>query len=239
MIVVLIVETLAIGVLGLLVTGLLRSHAEILGRLRELEGVPAPSPGTSGATATAATASGRHAFDVVGETPSGEAAAVGIPGAAHDTLLAFLSSGCATCAAFWEAFADRAALGLPDRTRLLVVTKSPDAESLTAIAAAAPPDLTVVMSTAAWLDYQVPGSPYFVLAEGASGRVAAEGTGETWDVVRRRLFGGAASASAPAPTPALPQDAPAHVDAALLSAGIGPGHPSLYPSQGGREENAE
>ena len=33
----------------------------------------------------------------------------------------------------------------------------------------------VVMSTEAWLDYQVPGSPFFVLVDGATGRKVGQG----------------------------------------------------------------
>ena len=55
--------------------------------------------------------------------------AVRVVGAQNHTFLAFLSSSCTTCATFWEAFRDRDALRLPDGTRLVVVTKSPDEEA--------------------------------------------------------------------------------------------------------------
>ena len=60
-------------------------------------------------------------------------------GGDHLTLLAFLSSGCATCAGFWEAFRTPTSSGLPAGTRLVVVTKGPDMEIPAEVAALAPP----------------------------------------------------------------------------------------------------
>ena len=110
--------------------------------------------------------------------------AIGVNGAAHNTLVAFLSSGCATCSEFWRAFAAPARLGLPAGTRLVVATRGPEAESVTAIRQAAPADLTVVMTTAGWERYAVPGSPYFVLVDGPAATVIGEGTGTTWAQVQ-------------------------------------------------------
>ncbi|MDQ4096931.1 MAG: hypothetical protein M3144_03550, partial [Actinomycetota bacterium] len=172
----LVLESVALVLLGVLVLGLLRSHAEILRRLHEL-GVGLEDTEPPGATedgpvpATVPVAGGPEALDVAGVTPAGQAAAIGVVGAPHDTVLAFLSSGCLTCAGFWEAFGRTDERGLPPRTRLLVVTKGADGESPPAVARLAPPDLTVVMSTEAWEGYGVPGSPYFLLVHGPSGRV--------------------------------------------------------------------
>src|SRR5690606_38457470 len=132
--------------------GLLRTHAEVLRRLHELgagiydgdddtvgatstvalvdrpggpdirtrDGVAQPRPGTSTA-----------AHDVRGVTPEGAAKAIGVVGTEHSTLLAFLSSGCGTCGEFWRAFATGEADRLPGRdTRLVVVTKGPEEESV-------------------------------------------------------------------------------------------------------------
>ncbi len=41
------------------------------------------------------------------------------------------------------------------------------------------------MSTQAWEDYGMPGSPYFVLVDGAAGRVAGEGSATSWQQVVR------------------------------------------------------
>ncbi len=149
-----------VAILALLVAGLLRSHAEILRQLHELGArrdrpihdrpVDAPvelRPAPIGAPA---------AHDLVGETPDGEAIALGVAGAGHHTLLAFLSSGCATCHEFWQAFASPGRLGLLPGTRLVAVTRGVEAESVTAVRAVAPPNLTVVMSTQGWNDYARP-----------------------------------------------------------------------------------
>jgi hypothetical protein len=227
--VLLVLESVALVLLGILVLGLLRSHAEILRRLHELGvGLEAPGPtGPSGAPA-ADPPDGPDALDVAGVTPAGEAAAIGVVGAAQDTLLAFLSSSCLTCAGFWEAFARIERLGLPPHTRLLVVTKGPDGESPPAVARLAPADLTVVMSTEAWEGYGVPGSPYFVLVDGPSGRVVGQATGDTWHDVRRRLGLTGSHRPGRANRASNDPDRRERVDAELLAAGIGPGHPSLY-----------
>jgi hypothetical protein len=247
----LVLEGVALALLALLVVGLLRSHAEILRRLHDLgvgldPSAPATSVGNEPAAADVDDAAAPHAFDdaaaprafddaaaprafdIVGVTPAGTAAAIGVPGAAHDTLLAFLSSGCLTCAVFWKEFADVTRLGLPGRTRVLAVTKGPDGESPSAVARVAPPDLTVVMSSQAWEDYAVPGSPYFLLVDGRRGRVVGEATGDSWTDVRARLGFRGELAGPRARRPRFDPDAANHVDAALLAAGIGPGHPSLY-----------
>jgi hypothetical protein len=45
--------------------------------------------------------------------------------------------------------------------------------------------LPVVMSSEAWDDYEVPGSPYFLLVDGTPATVVAEGEASTWDAVQR------------------------------------------------------
>ena len=50
----------------------------------------------------------------------------------HGTVLAFLSSGCVTCEAFWQEFASPGLL-LPANVRLIVVTKDLAEESPSAL----------------------------------------------------------------------------------------------------------
>jgi hypothetical protein len=122
------------------------------------------------------------AADVSGVSAGGrEAVTVRITGVEHDTVVAFLSSGCLTCQRFWDAFRKPRKLGLPAGTRLVVVTKGPDDESVSAVASVAPGAVPTVMSSEAWHDYDVPGSPYFVYVHGPTGRVRGEGTGPDWD----------------------------------------------------------
>ena len=95
------------------------------------------------------------------------------------TLLGFLSSGCATCVAFWEALQAPGAMELPEGIRVVIVTKGPDREVPAEVRARTTGSVPVVMSTEAWLDYQVPGSPFFVLVDGATGRKVGQGVAST------------------------------------------------------------
>ena len=91
----------------------------------------------------------------------------------------------------------------------------------------------VVMSTQAWNDYEIPGSPHVVLVDGGTGKVRGEGAAGTWpQVIRPRGPG----PRRPGPTPGrgCPTRSPARdnadrIDAELAAHGIGGGHESLYP----------
>jgi hypothetical protein len=184
------VEAVAIVLLGLLVAGLLRSHAEILRSLHRLgagvgdapDGVPAAN-----LAAPALAAPAQAASDLAGTSPVGEVVRLGVVGTRHDTLLAFLSSGCHTCAGFWEALGSGSHLAVPPGTRVVIVTKGPDEESRSRIAELAPGDVPLVMSTAAWRSYGVPVTPYFAYVDGRSGRVVGQGSGNTWAHVMSML----------------------------------------------------
>ena len=228
----LVVETVVLVLLVVLVTGLLRSHGEILRRLHALGAGLDPDARDAGPTPATAPerlrSGGTEAFaeasDLDGAGLRDDAMHVSVVGARRRTLLAFLSSGCSTCQRFWEAFADPLGLGLSDGTRLVVVTKDGREESISALRRLAPPDVPVVMSSAAWTDYRVPGSPYFVLVDGPEGRVHGEGTGANGDQVKNLLrqaaddaidVGGGAGREV-------------RIDRELLAHGIAPGDPSLY-----------
>jgi hypothetical protein len=234
-------------VLGVLVAGLLRSHADILRSLHDLgagvgdpmadPAAPAgpvpvslgpPLPGERSSTSAPALA---------GVTPGGDALAVD-PGAGEGlTLLAFLSSGCSSCAGFWSAFARPEVLDLPEQVRLVVVTKGPEFELPAEVGSRAHPSVPVVMSTDAWSDYEVPGSPFFVLVDGAARRRIGEGVAnhfaQVLELVRRAQDDRrAAAAGAPGAPFDLGLDGPARElanDQVLRRAGIEPGDPSLYP----------
>jgi len=183
-----LVVALAVAVLllSVLVAGLLRSHAEILKALHELGAgleldrekgpVPVTIDGVRPPRAGSATAPDA----ISGQTLDGESVAVslssGIP-----TLLAFLSSGCTTCQGFWEAFAEPA-LVVPGGARLVVISKSLDEESPSALAKRAPAQVPLLASSQAWESMQVPGSPYFVLVDGGA-RIIGEGSAATWPAV--------------------------------------------------------
>jgi hypothetical protein len=213
-----VVEAVAIVLLGVLVAGLLRSHAEILRRLHELgAGLDEESPRALGAVSPLPMPTvGQGAYDVAGVTPHDEAVAVSVTGVAHDTVIAFLTSGCSTCE---QLFRERPTL--PSNTRLVMVVKDEADESLSEVRRLAPTDVPVVMSSQAWVDYGVPGSPYFVHVDGPSGSVRGEGAAQSW----RQVSGLIAQALADAKAGG---EREARADAELLAAGIKPGHESLY-----------
>jgi len=247
--------------LAVLVAGLLRSHADILKSLHDL-GVGVGDPGAADAdpqaphpwpTSTRGPGdavpvtmgpplpperNSTSAPTVAGVTPDGHALAVSMTGGDHLTLLAFLSSGCASCSGFWKAFHRPGELGLPDRTRLVVVTKGPDREIPAEVAAQSPRSLPVVMSTEAWDDYEVPGSPFFVLVDAAGGRRIGEGVAnhihQVVDLVRRAdVDARPLGAVGHGPVAAGGLDGPEREranDAELRRAGVLPGDPSLYPA---------
>jgi hypothetical protein len=173
-----LLEAVVLAVLCLLVVGLLRSHAAVLRRLHELGAGLEELPGQARPRLQVASgpSGGAAAADVAGVTPSGEAIAVRVVGAPHDTVLAFLSSTCSSCQPFWDDLA-RGRFELPTRARLLVVAHDLRSEIVEQLVDLAPRDVPVVCSADAWRDYQVPGSPYVVLVDGPSGRIRGQGTG--------------------------------------------------------------
>lgn len=230
MLAIVIAEAVVLLLLALLVAGLLRSHAEILRALHDLGASVEPGERrtrTAGTpSAGRATTGDSTAYDVVGIDLNGASTSVSVVGAKHDTLLAFLSTGCSTCEPFWDAF--RAGDGVPVDTRLLVVVQ--DEESESRLRKLAGPRLEVIASNQAWESYGVPGSPHFVYVDGASGRVTGEGTGPDWPSVRALLTQAAddrATRAAAGPVDAEWHDNATRIDAELLHAGIGVGHASL------------
>lgn len=232
-----VAEGVVILLLGLLVAGLLRSHADILKQLHDLGAGDHSHDGPGFRIHPAMPAPGSvvvdqptPVFDVTGSDPWGGAVGIRVTGASQPTLLAFLSAGCTTCGEFWTALSDPgSSRGL---ARLVIVTKGPENESPATIAGLAPRDVPVVMSDRAWGDYGVPGSPYFVLA--TADRVVGEGTATTWEQLRGLVEQAAAdtghqAAGAQRVDPSRSHaDRADRIDAELRAAGIEPGHPSLY-----------
>lgn len=231
----------AVALLSVLVLGLLRSHALILKSLHDLgagleldrkleeekkaeSGVgPVPVELERGVIAPAR-GDDATAPEVTGGTLSGEDRRVDLGGR---TLLAFLTTGCSVCAGFWEEF--RFTVDVPGGGDLLVVTKGDEEESPSALAKLASPGLDVVRSSAAWGDYDIPGSPYFVYVDG--GRIIGEGSATSWaqvsDLMAQAV--GDDEHRAAGFVDRGDRDDPVSVDAELLAAGIGPDHPSLRP----------
>ncbi|HEV7148757.1 MAG TPA: hypothetical protein VGN48_17335 [Pedococcus sp.] len=262
MLAVVVAEGVAVLLLGLLVLGLLRSHALILKALHELgAGLELEKEAGTGVT-TASTGGGQagpgpvpvelesgvvpatrkdstRAHDIVGTDLARVERRVPVTAPGSRTLLAFLTSGCSVCQTFWEEF--QGAVEVPGDGALYVIAKGPEEESIPSLRSLAG-EREVVQSSAAWVDYDIPGSPYFVYVE--AGRVTGEGSATTWTQVRDLMAQGVsdsdeARAAAGRSGPGLlvgdalgrgERDALPRMDAELLAAGVRPGHPSLYES---------
>ncbi len=224
---VMITETVLLALVVLFVVALLRSHAEILRRLDDITSggneVAAPAQSTS--------ATGAVARDVVGETLAGDAVKLAVEAGAPSTLLAFLSSGCGSCGPLWSALRDGARI--PTGTRLVVVTKGPERESVTRLRELAPAEHELVMSTAAWDDFLVTATPHFVLVDGSSGRIAGRGSAASWEQIVTLVEEARADSSRHASRARSSSARAGRAEEALAAAGITAAHPSLYPSNDG------
>ncbi len=252
---VVVAEGVAIALLAVLVLGLLRSHALILRALHELgaglelekeaaeaghgsSGPPGAVPVTIEPGVVPATRqSSSAAFDVVGEDLRGRHSVVEVTtSGSRPTLLAFLTSGCSVCQTYWEEFGPDTRT--PADANLVVVVKGRPDESPATLARLARPGVRVVASNAAWAEYDIPGSPYFVLVE--DGVVTGEGSATSWPQVRD-LLEQAVDESAHAREQAGRtgpgtvgdhgtggRDDLNRIDTELLAAGIHPGHTSLH-----------
>lgn len=225
-----------VALLGVLVAGLLRSHAEILRALHEL-GVSL-DPDRAGTRAGAGAPGldlrrprpeARPAADLAGVTPNGDAISVSVVDVDHLTLVAFLTSGCTTCAGFWTAFSDDR-LRVPGDARIVVATKGVEAESPTRLGKFAPPNVPVVMSSDAWTAFDVPVAPYFALVDGPNGQVIGEGAAMTWENLRSMLEQALEDAGiAPGRRRGRPRRRRPAVDDELADVGLEPGDPRLHP----------
>ncbi len=228
-----IAEAAAIFLLGLLVVGLLRSHAEILRKLHEL-GAGLETGHDHPIALNPAPSTGGPAFDVAGVDPDDGAVAVRVIESPQPTLLAFLTSTCKSCLGLWDSLGNPEHRVILGDVRPVIITKGPAEESPSKVASLAPADVPVVMSSGAFLDYRIPGAPYFVLVGANSSRVAGEGSAATFDQLR--AFMGDASADAAWDERRRRRqvnDREATVDAELRRAGIKPGDPSLHEQGNG------
>lgn len=187
--------------------------------IRTVDGVPEPVG-----------ISGQRATDLTGVTPGGGARSVSVTRGGA-TLLAFLTTGCATCATFWRTFGE--GVRLPAGTRLVIVTKGDDAESPADVATLAPPDVVTLASSRAWDDYRIPVAPYFVLVDGKRGIVAGEGAAHSWDLVSQLLEraladAGYADGQLKRRDLLRGRQRAQRIDQDLLNAGITPGDPRLH-----------
>jgi hypothetical protein len=173
------------------------------------------------------------AHDISGSTLAGETVLLRTVDVEHDTVILFLSSGCSTCATFWSELASP--IQLPPRTRLLVITQDAEVESLVSLKALAPAGTEVVLSSQAWEQYEVPGSPYVIAVNGSTGQVKGEGTGQSWAQIAELLArstgqAGYLTGGPLATKPTGDAERESEVDRELIEAGLLPGDPRLYGS---------
>lgn len=222
---VVIIEAVVIILLVILVAGLLRSHAEILRQLDRL--------GAGESSASVDLASPRPKvtdldiapmLTIEGETPAGSHRTINLAGGRNPTLVAFLSTGCASCQAFWSSMSTGQPLPLPD-ARIVIVTKGSDGESPSKVRGLAPIGVDVLMSSEVWDSFKVPMTPHFMLLD-SDGRVVGEGSALNWEQLTGMLEQSVAD-----------MDDPRHMgtaeragftDTRLAQAGVEPGDPSLY-----------
>jgi hypothetical protein len=225
-----IIEGILLAVVLLFVVALLRSHAELLQRLAVLEN----RAGASAARGAVGLSRGGSVREIAGRTLAGDAVKVNLGPGARPTLLAFLSSGCAGCGPLWAGL--RYPIVLPRDARLVVVTKGPERERLSSLLKLAPAEVDLVMSTQAWEDFEIPATPHFVLV-GSDDGILGRGSATSWEQIAG-LLRDADDDGALHRARATEQRA-ARAEQALAAAGIGAGHPSLYPSRQGRRGDAE
>lgn len=216
------------------IVALLRSHADILRRLAALEegagsraAAPVPEPDLSPVGGGEVTTAG----PISGTTLRGDSVTLSFGPGSPVTLIAFLTSGCTSCAPLWAGLhqaRDLASLA----QRVAVVTHDATRESPTRLERLAPPGTDVIMSSAAWTDYAVPGSPHFVLTDGAGGMLG-RGSALSWSQLETMVADARADARRAADPARTTAERAERSQNALASAGIGPGHPSLYPSASG------
>jgi hypothetical protein len=222
------VETVLLVLLVVLVAGLLRSHAEIMRRLgpadeagsgaaaaRDSDPVPAPRERQT-----------VSAPPLAGVTPDGDAVALAFEGpGTSPTVLAFLTSGCGTCAGFWETLGEHR---LPAGVRTVIVTHGPDRERPAKLRSLGPAGIPVVMSSQAWADYEIPGAPYFVMVDQA---IRGEGVATTWRALASLVSDAIEDQRDAERGRGAGERRAERIDETFAAAGIGPGHPSLYPDR--------
>ncbi|HEV3212238.1 MAG TPA: hypothetical protein VGZ03_02465 [Acidimicrobiales bacterium] len=229
-------EAAAIGVLTLVVVALAHSYAGLAARVEETASprhpahVDAPHAMIPPHRGDEPTTGVR---DLLGATPAGERVLLSLAPTSRDTLLAFLTTSCASCRGLWDELTLAHPSVIPPEVRLVIVSKGEDRESPSQVAALADGigDVDVVMSSEAWADFDVPGSPYFVLVGRERGDVLGQGTARTWDQVMGLIGVAAGDERVAARTRKSRRDRRQEldVDRVLLEAGVRPGDASLYP----------
>jgi hypothetical protein len=235
---------LVVALQMLFVLGLLRSHAELLTRISQLEN---QSRDTSPAQPSALTAmpdgvvpmpervDSTAISAVVGIDPNLQPFNLKLSEASEAyVLLSFLSTTCLTCLDIWR---DIIETGTPagrieageQAAEVLLILKGREEENLGKVRAlAADTPVPVVMSGDAWSELSVPGSPYFSLIDARTGSVVGAGSAQSWEQLRSLASDAMLELAVVAGTAADGyRSIIEREDEALRSAGILPGDPSL------------
>lgn len=219
---VVVIEGVVIVLLLILVAGLLKSHAEILRRLDSLDGGTQPSTDAERLRTTGLRSAPTE--EIVGVDPAGSAVSTSLAHARGETLLAFLSTGCASCRVFWSELAGDAPLATAT-TRPVIVTKGPQSESPSKVADLAPQGVRTIMSDEAWDAFRVPLTPYFMLVDG-NGQVIGEGSAT--DLTHLNSLFEQSIADTLSPVRLGTKSRERLTDDRLSRSGVEPGDPSLY-----------
>ncbi len=227
MVVLTIIDTALLVLALIYIVALLRSHADILRRLALVEAgagdrAPAEAPPSAGERTVV------EAGDVAGITLSGDAVKLSLGAGSPETLLAFLTGGCASCGPFWAGLRQPEQLAAIDE-RVVVITHDMSRESATRLRELAPAGVEVIMASAAWAAYAVPSSPHFVLTDGQGG-ISGRGSAQGWPQLLAMI--GEARGDLRDAMPGSARTTAERAERAervLAQSGIGPGHASLYP----------
>ena len=217
-----VIEGVVILLLLILVAGLLKSHAEILRQLHRLGG--ATESGDVPGVPQSVGFGEAPTTELIGTDLAGASRTISLITGRSPTLLAFMSSGCASCRVFWQELHGDLEPPLPD-TRTVVVTKGRRSESPAKLAELAPEGTTLVMSDETWDDFRVPLTPYFLLLDGQA-RVIGEGSAGNWSQLLSLL--GQSAADSGDPTQINTKGRERFTDSRLRKSGVEPGDPSLY-----------
>ena len=229
---------LIVLLLGLLVAGLLRSHAEILRKLDSLgAGVDVgghPDQAAHQLTLSPTRSVAGAAPDIAGVNPDGEPVVVSTTVGEDPLLIAFLSTTCSSCTMFWENLDQPTRTFGSRRHRVLISTLGESEESPTRAQALTSGDADVVMSSQAWADYEVPGAPYFVVVDPRQG-VIGQGSASTFEALQQFLVDSTNDRrwdrQRGQKSPGF-SESERQVDEELRNAGIEPGDQRLYPERG-------
>lgn len=232
---VVIALALVVGLLGVLVVGLLRSHADILRKLESI-GAGLDSNGhaheSSQITLTRKSAAPIAERRITGVTPDGEPLVLSLSTGSDPTLLAFLSTTCSSCTPFWEGLESSLMHFGGHRHRVVIVTLGESEESPTRAQSLSRPGVDVVMSSSAWSEFEVPGAPYFMLIEPQTSRVIGEGSAMTFDSLVEFLTDATNDQQWDLSVGQSQVSEESRIDSDLRRAGILPGDPRLYPERG-------